>query len=69
MTQAKTSDISEVKFSSTVCPSPEDKALWSHLSADQRRTLVVDSEQAAFEGGVSESTSLSELLNETRAER
>lgn len=69
MTQAKSPDISEVNFSSTVCPSREDRALWSRLSEDQRRTLIADSEQAAFESGASESTSLPELLNETRAER
>tara|TARA_R110000868_G_scaffold217635_1_gene467745 strand:- start:680 stop:856 length:177 start_codon:yes stop_codon:yes gene_type:complete len=58
-----------LKFSSTVCPSPEDKALWSRFSDDQRRTLIADSEQAAFESGVVESASLTELLNEARAER
>lgn len=61
-------DISGVAFSSTVFPTDEDRALWESLSDEQRQALIVQSEQSAFESGISDKISLQELMSETRAE-
>lgn len=68
MSTTKAVDISGVAFSSTVFPTDEDRALWESLSDEQRQALIVQSEQSAFESGISDQISLQELLSETRAE-
>ena len=68
MDTTKTIDISGIAFSSTVFPTNEDKALWERLSDEQRQALIMQSEQSAFDSGVADKYSLSELLSETRAE-
>jgi len=68
MTDVKIIDVADIRFTSTVFPTNEDKALWAQLSDEQRHALIAQSEQAGFDSGVAESTSLHEILAEVRAE-
>lgn len=68
MNEVKTIDVSGIRFTSTVFPTDEDKALWASLSDEQRRAVIEQSEQAGFDSGVAERASLHEILSEIRAE-
>ena len=68
MSEVKTVDLSKLSFSSTVFPTDEDKELWKSLNDEQRRALIEGSEQAGFDSGIAENTSLQALLDEARAE-
>jgi hypothetical protein len=68
MSRANALGVSGVASSSIVYSTNEHRALWESLSAEQRRALIVQSEQSAFESGFSNKISLQELLSETRAE-
>ena len=61
-------DIEDIKFSSTVHPTAEDRALWESLSDEQRVAIIERDEQAGFDSGVADKASLQEILTETRAE-
>lgn len=58
----------QVKLSSTVFPSDEDKATWAKLSDEERLAAIEASEQEGFESGIADKTSALELISETRAE-
>ena len=68
MAETDTVDISKISFTSTVCPTEEDKALWASLSDVEREALLIADERKAYESGVAENASMEKLLTETRAE-
>lgn len=69
MSEVKMVDAPNIAFTSTVFPTDENKVLWARLSDEQRCALIERSEQAGFDSGVAERTSLDEILNEVRSER
>jgi len=68
MSEAKTVDISGIRFSSTVFPTPEDMELWESLSYEQRKAIEVRDEEEGYRSGVAEPRSMSELIAEAKAE-
>ncbi len=68
MSEAKTIDISGIEFSSTVFPSPEDRALWESLTPAQRLALITRDEEAGFRSGVARNASMREIFAEVQAE-
>lgn len=60
--------MSPTRFSSTVFPSTEDKALWESLSPAERLAIVERDEDAAAKSGVARKATLREILAEVRAE-
>lgn len=68
MSKIEDIDISGISFSSTVCPTAEDRAIWASLSDAQRHAILLRDEEKAFESGLAEKTSKQELLDEVRRE-
>ena len=68
MSDAKAIDISGIEFSSTVFPSPEDRALWKSLTPAERLAVIERDEEAGFRSGVARHASMHEILAEVRAE-
>lgn len=68
MSDIKAVDISGIKFSSTVFPTPEDRVLWESLTPAQRLAIVERDEEAGFRSGAARNASKSELLAEIRSE-
>jgi hypothetical protein len=68
MSEAKTIDISGIEFSSTVFPSPEDRALWESLTPAQRLAIIERDEEEGFRSGVARNASMREILAEVQAE-
>lgn len=68
MSEAKTVDISGIRFSSTVFPTPEDMELWESLTYEQRKAIEVRDEEEGYRSGVAEPRSMSELIAEAKAE-
>jgi hypothetical protein len=68
MSDAKAIDISGVKFSSTVFPSSEDRALWESLTPAEQLAIIERDEEAGFRSGVARHASMREILAEVRAE-
>jgi hypothetical protein len=66
MNVTKTLDISGIRFTSSVFPTPEDRALWESLTPEQRLALVRQDEQGGFDSGVAERSSMAEILTEAR---
>jgi len=67
-TKTKTIDISQIKFSSTVFPTPEDMKLWECLTDEQRKAIEIRDEEEGFKSGVAEHKSMSQLISEAKAE-
>jgi hypothetical protein len=68
MSDAKAIDISRVKFSSTVFPTPEDRALWDSLTPAEQLAIIERDEDAGFRSGAARNASMREILAEVRAE-
>lgn len=66
MSATKTVEISHIRFSSTVFPTAEDKALWESLTAEQQLAVLRRDEQAGFDSGVADHASMAEILAEAR---
>jgi hypothetical protein len=64
MSDEKTIDISGIAFSSTVFPTPEDRALWESLTPAERLAIIEHDEEAGFRSGVARNASMHELLAE-----
>lgn len=54
------------KFTSTVFPTAEDKALWESLSPTERLAVVTRDEDAGAKSGVARNASLREVLADLR---
>ncbi len=65
-TKTKTVDISKIKFSSTIFPTPEDMKLWESLTDEQRKAIEIRDEEEGFKSGVAERKSMSELIAEAK---
>ena len=68
MNDINTVDISEVKFTSTVFPTPEDMAVWERLTPEQRKAVEVRDEEEGYHSGVADPCSMDELIAEAKAE-
>ncbi len=68
MSDIETVDISGIKFSSTVFPTPEDMELWESLTYEQRKAVEIRDEEEGFRSGVAEPRSMSEIIAEAKAE-
>ncbi len=68
MSEMKTVDISGIKFTSTVFPTPEDMALWESLTDEQRKAVEVRDEEEGFNSGIAEHRSMDQLIAEAKAE-
>lgn len=68
MSNVKIIDVADIRFTSTVFPTDEDKALWASLNDEQRRAVIEQSEQVGFDSGIAERASLHEILSEIRTE-
>ena len=68
MGEMKTIDTSEVTFSSTVFPTPEDMVLWKSLTPEQRKAVEVRDEEEGYHSGVAEPRSMDALIAEAKAE-
>ncbi len=65
-TKTKTVDISQIKFSSTVFPTPEDMKLWESLTDEQRKAIEIRDEEDGYKSGVAEHKSMSQLIAEVK---
>lgn len=63
-----TDALPKTTFSSTVFPTPEDKALWEKLTPAEKRALVERDEEEGFQSGVGPQSSMQEILAEVLAE-
>ena len=68
MSEVKDIDISEIKFSSTVFPSEEDMKLWSELSAEEQRAVIVRDLDAAEAGGIAPVETAQQIIERVRAQ-
>jgi hypothetical protein len=68
MTDAKTIEVLDIAFTSTVFPSPEDRARWEGLTPAERLAVIERDEEAGFRSGVARHASMHEILAEVRTE-
>ncbi|QPJ61804.1 MAG: hypothetical protein G3M70_07885 [Candidatus Nitronauta litoralis] len=68
MSDIETVDISGIKFSSAVFPTPEDMELWESLTYEQRKAVEIRDEEEGFRSGVAEPRSMSKIIAEAKAE-
>ncbi len=68
MSEMKTVDTSEVTFTSTVFPTPEDMVLWNNLTPEQRKAVEVRDEEEGYNSGPAEPRSMDALITEAKAE-
>ena len=68
MSDIETVDISGIKFTSTVFPTPEDMGLWESLTHEQRKAVEFRDEEEGYNSGVAEPKTMDELIAEAKAE-
>ena len=68
MSDVEAVDISGIKFSSTVFPTPEDMKLWESLTPEQRKAVEIRDEEEGYQSGLAEPCSMQELIAEAKAE-
>lgn len=68
MSEIKAVDISGIKFTSTVFPTPEDMKLWESLTDEQRLAVEIRDEEEGYNSGVAEPRSMDQLIAEAKAE-
>ena len=61
-------DVSKIKFSSTVFPTAADRKLWDSLGPEDRQAVIIAAEEAGFQSGVAPAESVAERLARVRAE-
>jgi len=67
MSDAKSLDISGIRFSSTVFPSAADMALWESLSTEERQAVIARDEEAGAQSGIAAKESLEQRLKRVRS--
>lgn len=68
MDETKTVDISGIKFSSTVFPTPEDMELWESLTYEQRKAVEIRDVKEGQASGLAEPCTMAEIIDEAKAE-
>lgn len=68
MKETKTVDISGIKFTSNVFPTPEDMKLWESLTYEQRKAVEIRDEEEGYNSGVAKPRSMDQLIAEAKAE-
>jgi len=66
MSEPKTINAPDVKFSSTVFPTEEDAALWESLSPEEQRAIIARDEEVGFRSGIAPKESLTARLARVR---
>jgi hypothetical protein len=66
MAEAKTVNISQIKFSSTAFPTAEDRALWESLTPEQQLEVLRRDEREGYDSGTADHASLADILAEAR---
>ena len=61
-------DITRIKFSSTVFPTDEDMELWQSLSAEEQRAVIERDLDEGEASGVAASETPEKIIQRTRAE-
>ncbi len=69
MGEQKTTDISRIRFSSTVYPSAEDIKLWESLSPEAQAALIKRDLDEAERSGKAQSATMEELIARVRAKK
>lgn len=69
MGEQKTTDISQIRFSSTVYPSDEDIKLWESLSPEAQAALIKRDLDEAERSGKAQSATMEELIVRVRAKK
>ena len=69
MGEQKTTDISQIRFSSTVYPSADDIALWESLSPEAQAALIKRDLDEAEQSGEALSATMEELIARVRAKK
>jgi len=68
MSDIKTVDISEIKFSSTLFPTGEDVALWESLTREQRKAIEARDVEEGYASGLAEPCTMADIIAEARAD-
>lgn len=68
MSKIETVDISKIKFSSTVFPTPEDMAVWESLTPEQRKAVEMREIQEGKASGLAEPCTMADIIAEAKAE-
>ena len=68
MSETRTVDISDIKFTSTTFPTPEDIKLWESLTDEQRKAVEIRDVQEGYASGLAEPCTMAELIAEAKAE-
>ena len=68
MSNIKTVNISEIKFTSTVFPTPEDMALWESLTHEQRKAVELRDVKEGYSSGLAEPCTMADVIAEAQAE-
>ena len=66
---ATKTDISNVRFSSTVFPTDEDMELWNSLSSEEQRATIRRDLDEAEASGTAEPESMETMIQRVRADR
>ncbi len=68
MSDIEAVDISGIKFTSTVFPTPGDMELWESLTYEQRKAVEIRDVEEGRASGLSEPCTMSEIIAEAKAE-
>ncbi len=68
MEHIETVDISDIKFTSTVFPTPEDMALWKSLTPEQKRAVELRDVKEGQASGLATPCTMADIIAEAKAE-
>lgn len=68
MSEIKTVDISGIKFTSTVFPTPEDMKLWESLTPEQRKAVELRDVKEGQASGLAEPCTMADVIAEAQAD-
>ena len=68
MSDIETVDISGIKFTSTVFPTPEDMKLWESLTYEQRKAVEIRDVKEGQSSGLAEPCTMADIITEAKAE-
>ena len=68
MDETKTVDISGIKFTSTVFPTPEDMKLWESLTYEQRKAVEIRDVKEGQSSGLAKPCTMADIIAEAKAE-
>ena len=68
MSDIEAVDISGIKFTSTVCPTPGDMELWASLTYEQRKAVEIRDVKEGYASGFAEPCKMADVIAEVKAE-